>query len=99
MLINQVLVDSVLRTNYLTIILTIAYSLLGVFDVYILPLYSEGTVRALARLKEEFDKIQKCIQDLHLSDPRDNKKRIEDTKGGLLEDSYRWILGNSEFKQ
>ncbi|KAG9228279.1 heterokaryon incompatibility protein-domain-containing protein [Amylocarpus encephaloides] len=27
------------------------------------------------------------------------EKRIEDTKGGLLEDSYRWILENPEFKQ
>ncbi len=77
----------------------IAYSLLGIFDVYILPIYGEGKASALARLKEEFNNMQKCIQDLHLSDPRDDKKRIEDTKGGLLEDSYRWILGNSEFKQ
>ncbi|OCK88236.1 uncharacterized protein K441DRAFT_647029, partial [Cenococcum geophilum 1.58] len=77
----------------------IAYSLLGVFGVYILPLYGEGTVRAHARLKDEFDKMQTCIQDLHLTNPRDDKKRIEDTKGGLLEDSYRWIIANSEFKQ
>jgi hypothetical protein len=77
----------------------IAYSLLGIFDVYILPVYGEGKASALARLRIEFEKMQKCIQDLYLSDPRDDKKRIEDTKGGLLEDSYRWILGNSEFKQ
>ncbi|TGO85296.1 hypothetical protein BPOR_0411g00050 [Botrytis porri] len=32
--------------------------------------------------------MQRCIQDLRLSDPRDNKKRIEGTKGGLLQDSY-----------
>jgi hypothetical protein len=77
----------------------IAYSLLGIFDVYILPIYSEGMTSALARLKDEFDKMQKCIRDLHLTSPRDDKKRIEDTKGGLLEDSYRWIISNSEFKQ
>jgi hypothetical protein len=36
---------------------------------------------------------------LRLTDPRDDKKRIEDTKGGLLEDSYCWILQNSDFQQ
>ena len=76
-----------------------AYSLLGIFDVYILPIYGEGLASAHARLLDEFHQKQKCIQDLRLSDPRDDKKRIESTGGGLLEDSYRWIIGNSEFKQ
>src|SRR5436190_18803003 len=40
-----------------------------------------------------------CIQHLRVTDPRDDKKRIEETKGGLLEDSYRWILKNSDFQQ
>jgi hypothetical protein len=39
------------------------------------------------------------VQDLRLTDPRYDKKRIEDTKGGLLEDSYRWILENSDFQR
>ncbi|KAM0130858.1 hypothetical protein ACHAO1_007639 [Botrytis cinerea] len=76
-----------------------AYSLLGIFDVYILPIYKEGLASAHARLLDEFYKKQKCIQDLRLSDPRDDKKRIEDTKGGLLEGLYDWILGNPEFQQ
>jgi len=42
---------------------------------------------------------QECIQHLRLTDPRDDKKRIEETKGGLLEDSYHWILENSDFQQ
>ncbi|PQE19017.1 hypothetical protein CJF31_00011382 [Rutstroemia sp. NJR-2017a BVV2] len=75
------------------------YSLLGIFDVYILPIYGEGLASAHARLLDEFYKMQKCIQDLRLSDPRDDKKRIEDTKGGLLEDLYNWILKNSDFRQ
>jgi hypothetical protein len=33
-----------------------------------------------------------------LTDPRHDKKRIEDTKGGLLADSYQWVLDNPEFK-
>ena len=76
-----------------------AYSLLGIFDVYILPIYGEGTASALRRLLDEFHKIQKCIQELRLTDPRYDKKRIEDTKGGLLEGSYHWILENADFQQ
>ena len=76
-----------------------AYSLLGIFDVYISPIYGEGTGSAFRRLLDEIDKLERCIQDLRLTDPRDDKKRIEDTKGGLLEDSYRWILQNPDFRQ
>jgi hypothetical protein len=36
---------------------------------------------------------------LRLTDPRDDKRRIENTKGGLLTDSYRWILSNPCFQQ
>ena len=42
---------------------------------------------------------KECIQHLRLTDPRDDKKRIEETKGGLLGDSYYWILENSDFQQ
>jgi hypothetical protein len=76
-----------------------AYSLLGIFGVYIVPIYGEGKASALARLKDEFREMQKCVQDLRLTDPGDDKKRIEDTKGGLLEGSYYWILENSDFQQ
>lgn len=39
----------------------------------------------------------KCLQDLRVTDPRDDKIRIEMTKGGLLEGSYRWIRDNADF--
>lgn len=42
---------------------------------------------------------QQCIRDLRLSDPSDDKKRIEQTKGGLLQESYTWVLGNLEYQQ
>ncbi|KAF2258886.1 WD40 repeat-like protein [Lojkania enalia] len=42
---------------------------------------------------------RECIRHLQCTDPRDDKKRIEDTKGGLLDDSYRWILENSDFQR
>jgi hypothetical protein len=76
-----------------------AYALLGIFDVHIPPRYGEGMANAFKRLEEEIDKLNKCLQDLRLTDPRDDKKRIEETKGGLLEDSYRWILENPDFQQ
>jgi hypothetical protein len=76
-----------------------AYSLLGIFDVYIPLIYGEGIGSAFKRLRKEMDKLRNCIQDLRLTDPRDDKKRIEDTKGGLLEDSYHWILETYEFQQ
>jgi hypothetical protein len=76
-----------------------AYALLGIFDVNIMLNYDEGAESAFRRLQEEIDKLKRCLQDLRLTDPRYDKKRIEDTKGGLLKDSYRWILQNSEFQQ
>ncbi|KAM0271627.1 hypothetical protein ACHAQH_009034 [Verticillium albo-atrum] len=39
------------------------------------------------------------LADLRVTDPRDDKTRIEATKGGLLEDSYRWILDHRDFLQ
>lgn len=38
-------------------------------------------------------------KDLFTTDPRDDKDRIEQTKGGLLKDSYRWILENPDFRK
>ncbi|RYP06850.1 hypothetical protein DL764_002898 [Monosporascus ibericus] len=42
---------------------------------------------------------ESCLRHLRLTDPRDDKKRIEQTKGGLLRDSYRWILDNADFRR
>jgi hypothetical protein len=76
-----------------------AYSLLGIFDVYIAPLYGEGAEGAFRRLLKEIQETQECIRDIRNTDPRDDKKRIEETKGGLLADSYQWIFNNTNFKQ
>jgi hypothetical protein len=75
------------------------YSLSGIFDVEIAPAYSEGAASAFKRLMDEVHKAERCIQDIRHTDPRDDKKRIEDTKGGLLADSYRWVLDNATFQQ
>ena len=57
-------------------------------------------IEAQSRLQEKTRhglEDNKCLTDLRLTDPRDDKKRIEAAKGGLLKDSYRWILSNSRF--
>ncbi|KAF2193662.1 WD40 repeat-like protein [Zopfia rhizophila CBS 207.26] len=84
-----------------------AYSLLGIFDVHMPLIYGEGRESAFKRLREEIDKSsvhmrkedKECVQHLHLTDPRDDKMRIEETKGGLLEGCYHWILENSDFQR
>src|SRR6266480_712150 len=40
-----------------------------------------------------------CLIDLRITDPSKDKERIEATKGGLLKDSYRWILENADFQR
>jgi hypothetical protein len=76
-----------------------AYCLSGIFDVDIAPVYDEGTEEAFRRLRDEIRKREECLRDLRPSNPRDDKKRIVDTKGGLLKGSYRWVLDNSSFRQ
>jgi archaellum biogenesis ATPase FlaH len=76
-----------------------AYSLSGVVNVELAPCYGEGEDVAFKRLYDEIDKTKRCIQDLCGTDPRNDKKRIEDTKGGLLKDSYCWVLHNDSFRQ
>ncbi|KAK4248937.1 hypothetical protein C7999DRAFT_30627 [Corynascus novoguineensis] len=45
------------------------------------------------------EKGQECLKNLRLTNPRDDKARIERTNGGLLQDSYRWVFDNSDFQQ
>ncbi|KAL7903891.1 NACHT domain-containing protein [Trichoderma velutinum] len=49
--------------------------------------------------KSREDEDMKCLTDLRITDPRDDKTRIEATKGGLFKDSYRWILEHRDFRQ
>lgn len=67
--------------------------------VYLSDVSSQGMASAFKSLEKEIEKLNKCVQDLRLTDPRDDKKRIKDIKGGLLKDSYRWILENSDYQQ
>jgi hypothetical protein len=47
----------------------------------------------------ETSEDNKCLADLRLTDPRDDKERIEETKGGLLKDAYRWVLDHPDFRR
>ena len=48
----------------------------------------------IARTAED----NECLRQLLVTDPRNDKKRIEEEKGGLLEDVYTWVLDNDEYK-
>jgi NACHT domain/Heterokaryon incompatibility protein (HET) len=79
-----------------------AYSLLGIFEISIPVIYGEGRTKAVRRLRKEIDDASKdneCLQHLYITDPRADKIRIEETKGGLIAGSYNWILENYDFKQ
>ena len=45
------------------------------------------------------DEDNSCLVGLLLAGPPIEKTRIEQTKGGLLIDSFRWILNNSGFQR
>ncbi|RKK68447.1 Vegetative incompatibility protein HET-E-1 [Fusarium oxysporum] len=49
--------------------------------------------------RHQDDRDKQCLKDLRETDPRDDKTRIQETKGGLLRDSYRWILDNDDFRR
>ncbi|KAK3615108.1 hypothetical protein LTR56_026800, partial [Elasticomyces elasticus] len=76
-----------------------AYSLAGLFDMSLAPVYGEGFAQAHRRLLELLHKRGACIRDLCLSDPSNDKRRIEHTKGGLLADAYNWILDHPQYVQ
>jgi nucleoside-triphosphatase THEP1 len=45
------------------------------------------------------DKFDQIMKDLRETDPRDDKTRIQDAMGGLLRDSYYWILEHDDFQK
>ena len=65
------------------------------------PKTSSGNQRELSEKAEPFQakEDERCLYDLRPTDPRHDKKRIEQTNGGLLRDLYRWILDNADFRQ
>ncbi|KAL1796785.1 hypothetical protein ACET3X_005325 [Alternaria dauci] len=72
---------------------------MGILGVSLSPIDGESQAEAMKRVRDEVEKQNHCVRDLRLSNPRDDKKRIEETKGGLLTDAYRWVLENHTFQQ
>lgn len=70
---------------------------MGILGVSLSPIDGESQAEAMRRVEHEIDKQNKCVQDLRSTNPYDDKTRIEATKGGLLVDSYHWVLENSTF--
>jgi hypothetical protein len=76
-----------------------AYCLQGIFGIELALVYGEGESGAFDRLKHEVSWLERCMEDMQSINPRDDKKRIEETKGGLLANSYCWVLDNTAFRQ
>jgi hypothetical protein len=49
--------------------------------------------------KQEENESEQYLMNLFTTDPAMDKKRIERTKGGLIESAYRWVLSNDIYQQ
>lgn len=61
-----------------------------------------GAIELQSKRQEETQHDQddkKCLNDLFQTDPRDDKDRIQQTKGGLLRDCYLGILDRPDYEQ
>ncbi|KAM0263379.1 hypothetical protein ACHAQJ_001235 [Trichoderma viride] len=56
-------------------------------------------IRQQVKEMMEDKESKECLRDLHQTDPRDDKTRIQRIKGDLFKDSYRWALDHADFKQ
>ncbi|KAF4899052.1 Vegetative incompatibility protein HET-E-1 [Colletotrichum fructicola] len=65
----------------------------GVIDLASPSMRLTSLLHVVSKEKDTF------LADLRVTDPRDDKTRIERTKGHLLRDSYRWILEHDDFCQ
>ncbi|CAG8937549.1 unnamed protein product [Penicillium salamii] len=63
------------------------------------PIGTRLTRVTTALVQSETSLNQACLRDLRTTNPQHDKDRIQNTNGGLLKDSYRWILDNEEFQQ
>ena len=57
------------------------------------------SVHVILICQSMIDEDNSCLTALLLTNPRTEKIRIERIKGGLLTDSFRWILNNPEFQR
>ncbi|KAL2145611.1 hypothetical protein VTI28DRAFT_6669 [Corynascus sepedonium] len=65
----------------------------------ILERYTPTDKRPSATRNNGEKEIRDYLKDLYKTDPRHDKTRIEQAKGRLLVDSYRWVLDNDDFRR
>ncbi|KAL4734345.1 hypothetical protein BDV11DRAFT_212893 [Aspergillus similis] len=62
-------------------------------------LVTEAKQKVRERFEEKFtNEDQQCLKSLLLSNPESDRRRIEKTKGGLLDDSFRWIMDTAQYQ-
>jgi hypothetical protein len=67
----------------------IAYSLMGIFDVYMPLIYGEGSTNALLRLAHETGKKESYITDLHIDDFLDLSRKVVNNEPTLRLDNMK----------
>ncbi|KAL3428669.1 hypothetical protein BDV09DRAFT_201363 [Aspergillus tetrazonus] len=65
----------------------------------LLEIPPKSAIQSASARTDFTDKDKACLRDLLVADPETELRRIEATKGGLLDDSFRWVLGNAEFQK
>lgn len=69
---------------------------------------AEKSSKRLAEIAEQVRQVEQhmlnaesrhYLDSLKATNPEDDKSRIEERKGGLLEESYRWIFENEDFQR
>ncbi|KAF5013701.1 hypothetical protein FDECE_300 [Fusarium decemcellulare] len=65
-------------------------------DVKDVELAVKVQTRNLSKIHHD-EKDNECLKQLHVANPTTHKQKIENKKGGLLKNSYRWILDNDVF--
>jgi WD40 repeat protein len=75
------------------------YSMEGFFGIDLAPIHGIGYQEAFRRLQEEIKLLSACVRDLYVTNTRDDKHRIQETKGGLLKDASHWIYNTPEYQE
>ncbi|KAL4745554.1 hypothetical protein BDW72DRAFT_52920 [Aspergillus terricola var. indicus] len=65
----------------------------------LLEITPKSAIQSASARTDFTDDDKACLRDLLVADPETELRRIEATKGGLLDDSFRWVLGNAEFQK
>ncbi|KAJ4855087.1 NACHT domain-containing protein [Trichoderma breve] len=72
-------------------------------EIRTLELEFQNDYATYMTLEEKINNLEQqdrdCLRDLYITNPRNDKERLLDTKGGLLPDSYTWAVKSAMFRQ